>query len=213
MSLLYFSIMLMLMGQLDNIAILLNERLVFYRERGAKAYGALAYFISFFLLQLPILILNVLFYSIGMYPLTGLRSGAGRYGNFFFFMLMSAYCGMFMSYTIAAISKSTEVALSYFPACLIFNMFYAGYVVYIPSMDDWQGKFFPYISFFRYSFQGLVLNEFQDNSDLPDSHDYINMLGFDFISIAGCAAVMFLFLGFFASTFYLALRYVDFEER
>ena len=213
LSLLYFSILLMLMGQLDSVSNVIADRLVYYRERGARAYGPMAYFLSVFLLQLPILVFNVLFYTIGMYPLTGLRAGSSYYGYFFFFMLMSSYCGMFMAYSVASIAKSTQVALSYFPAVLVFVMFYAGYAVYIPEMDDWQGKWLPYLSFFRFAFQGMVLNEFQDNDDLPKSHDYINKLGFDFISVSGCCGIMILFTCIFASFFYLAIRYIDFEER
>lgn len=213
MSLLYFSVMLMLMGQMDNISNVIQDRLVYYRERGAKAYSPFAYVVSLVLPNIIVLVFNVLFYSVGMYPLTGLRAGTGHYGYFFYIMLISSYCAMFGAFVVAALAKSTEVALSYFPAYLGFNMVYAGYMVYIPTMDDWQGKWLPYLSFFRFSFQGLVLNEFRNNDDLPDSHDYIDSLGFDFISISGCCVILLLFLCIYAGAFYAAIRYVDFEER
>lgn len=212
-SLLFFSIILMLISHMDDISSLMQDRLIFYRERGAKAYGTFAYFISVFLLQIPILTLNVLFYSVGLYPLTGLRAGASHYGYFFFFMLVSNYCGMFLACAVAAISKTTEVALSIFPVALTFNFVYAGYLIAIPTMDDWQGKWLPYLSFFRYAFQGMILNEFQDNGNLPESHHYIDQLGFDFISVSGCCGILLLYFGLFMAAFYLALKYVDFEER
>jgi ABC-type multidrug transport system permease subunit len=213
MSLMYFSVMLMLMGQLDSISIVIEDRLVYYRERGAKAYSPFAYYLSTFLIQIPTLVLNVLFYSIGMYTLTGLRAGASYYGYFFFLMLFASYCGMFLAYTAASVSRTTEVALSCFPAVFAFNMLYAGYLVYIPAMEEWQKTWLPYLSFFRYAFQGLVLNEFRNNDDLPESHEYIDRLGFDFISVGGCCAILTLFVGIFANFYYLAIRYVDFEER
>jgi len=212
-SLLYFSIMLMLMGHLDSISAILDDRLIFYRERGAKAYGAFAYYISVFALQIVILVFNVLVYGMGMYPLTGLRAGVSYFGYFFFFMLLSSYIGMFMAYTVASVAASTQVALSYFPAVLVFNMFYAGFLIYLPTFPDWQGAWLPYLCFFRFAFQGMVLNEFRNNDDLPDSHDYIDQLGFDFISVSGCCGILLIFLGVFATAFYLAIRYVDFEER
>jgi hypothetical protein len=212
-SLLYFSIMLMLMGHLDGISDLLADRLVFYRERGAKAYGPFAYVVSVVFLNIFILVLNVCFYCMGMYPLTGLRTGVSHFGYFFFFMLMASYIGMFMANTIAAVAASAQVALSYFPAALVFNMFYAGFLVYLPDFPDWQGKWLPYLCFFRFAYQGMVLNEFRENDDLPDSHDYINQLGFDFISVSGCCGILFIFLGVSATLFYLAIRFIDFEER
>lgn len=213
LSLLFFSIMLMLMGHMDRISNILEDRLIFYRERGAKAYGPFAYYCSLFLPIMPILIINVLAYGLGAYTMCGLRPGGSRFFAFFFFMLMANYIGMFAACMTAAIASSTEAALSYFPATLFFNMMYAGYMIYIPSMPDWQGKWLPYLSFYRFAFQGMVLNEFQDNSDLPDSHYYINQLGFDFISIGGCAGILFLFLLFYSVVMYLALRYIDFEKR
>jgi ABC-type multidrug transport system permease subunit len=213
MSLLYFGMLLMLMGQLDNLPILIDDRLIYYREHGAKAYSPLAYYLSTFLLQLPLMAVNVLCYSLCMYPMTGLRAGARHYAYFFFFMLFSCYCSMLMTYTCAALAKTTEVALGYFPAPFAFNLLYAGYLVFIPAMEDWQKVWMPYLSYFRFAFQGLVLNEFQNNDDLPDSHFFIQRLGFNFISVEGCAGVLLIFLGFFAVTYYLAIRFVDFEER
>jgi hypothetical protein len=51
---------------------------------------------------------------------------------------------------------------------------------------------------FLNAFQGMVLNEFLGNSDLPEGHDYIDQLGFDFISIDGCFTLVLLFLAFIA---------------
>lgn len=155
----------------------------------------------------------MLVFSVGAYAVSGLRAGPGHYGYFFLLMLLTSVCCMFLALTAAALSKTTEIALSYFPLVHTFNMFYAGYVVAIPSMQDWQGKWLPYLTFVRFCFQGLVLNEFQDNEDLPASHQYINDLGFDFISREGCCAILLLFMGFYAVTLFLALKYVNLEER
>jgi hypothetical protein len=103
--------------------------------------------------------------------------------------------------------------MSYFPLYALFNMMFAGYLVYIPDLPHWLRAWAPYLSFMRYAFQGMVLNEFQDNSDLPEGHDYIDQLGFDFISIGGCFALILLFVALTAWAHYLALVYIDFEDR
>ena len=81
MALLFFGIMDQLLSHLDIVGLLLNERLVFYRERGAKAYGAFSYWFS---LTLPILFFQLLilpFQAILVYFMAGLRDG--HFGNFF----------------------------------------------------------------------------------------------------------------------------------
>ena len=82
--------MFMCMGHLDDIAYLINDRLVFYRERGAKAYGALPYWISMVAPQVPVQMINCIMFCAMMYPMAGLRSGSDHWGYFFFFMLMSS---------------------------------------------------------------------------------------------------------------------------
>ncbi len=213
MSLLYYCVLTLVMGRMALVAGLFQDRLVYYRERGSKVYGSLPYCLSVLLPRMPFTILNVLGFSLCMYPMTGLRSDHDHYGVFFVLMLLNGYCGLFIAYFIIAISSSTTVALSYFPAFLLFNMFYAGFVVYIPVMPDWQSSWIPYISIFRYSFQGLILNEFQHNGDLPESHRYINELGFDVISVQGCCGVLILFIAGLVTAFYLAVTFIDFEKR
>ncbi|KAJ1423014.1 P-loop containing nucleoside triphosphate hydrolase protein [Ochromonadaceae sp. CCMP2298] len=211
LSLIFFSLMLMFMGQLDMVSFLVDDRLVYYRERGAKTYGPLAYWLSLWVPQVPILPFNVILYCMTVYPMCGLREG--RFGVFFIFMLTAAYVCLFTAYIVASVAPSTEVALAYYPLIGLFTMLYAGYAIYIPDLQSWQRTWLPFLNFYRWAFQGMVLNEFQHNSDLPESHQYISDLGFDTVSIGGSYALLLLFLSVFCGTLYLVLKYVDFEER
>lgn len=212
MGLLFFGIMNQIFAHLDIVGIVLNERLVFYRERGAKAYGAFSYWLS---LSLPILFFNLLilpFFTIFVYFMAGLREG--HFGNFFLLLLLANYIGFFINCLAASISSSTQVALSLLQVITLFNVFYGGFIVYIPNLAGFEGKWVPYIVFYRYIFQGLVLNEFKDNDDLTRADYYLDSLGFnDEFSMGDCVAITLLYLGLFAITFYLVLRFVDFEKR
>jgi hypothetical protein len=212
-SLMFFSVMLMFMGHLDSVGALMDDRLVFYRERGVKAYGAFEYWLSVFLPQLPILVFNVLFYSIPCYHLVGLRKGGRHFLVFYFFLLFINYNAMFFAYTIACLSPTTVVALCLFPSLLMLNAVYAGFLVYIPAIPEWQRAWLPIITFFRYAYQGLMLNEFQDNSTLPETHALITSLGFNNISVQGCFGILCIFMLILSAAMYLALRYIDFEKR
>jgi hypothetical protein len=65
----------------------------------------------------------------------------------------------------------------------------------------------------RYSFQGLVLNEFYNNDKLVYGQDYIHMLGFEDISKESCAAIMVGFIVGMGLAVLIALKYVNFEKR
>jgi len=68
--------------------------------------------------------------------------------------------------------------------------------------------------FYRYAFQGLVLNEFKDNDDLTRADRYLDELGFnDEFSMSNCVTVILVNLGLLAIVFYLALKFLDFEQR
>jgi ABC-type multidrug transport system permease subunit len=212
LALLFFQIMNQLTVHLDTVGIVLNERLVFYRERGAKAYGAFSYWFS---LTIPILFFNLMilpFQTILVYFMAGLRDG--HFGNFFLILLLANYISFFVNCLSASLSSSTQVALSLLPSVIFFNSIYAGFIVYIPNLAGFEGRWIPYIVFYRYVFQGLVLNEFKDNDDLTRADEYLDLLGFnDEFSMDYCVAIILAYLGLFAIAFYVALRFIDFEQR
>jgi hypothetical protein len=68
--------------------------------------------------------------------------------------------------------------------------------------------------FYRYAFQGLILNEFKDNDDLTRADGYLDSLDFnDNFSMGDCVAIILAYVGLFAIAFYVALRFIDFEQR
>jgi ABC-type multidrug transport system ATPase subunit len=212
-NMLYLCAMSMCIGHLETMAIVRDERPVFYRERGAKAYTTLAYWMSIWAVQIPLFFLNAVFFSVPVYLMSNLRPGFGHFVVFLMFMALASYCSKALALLASSISQSTTEAMCYFPALFMFNSMYAGFLVRIPSMPLWQRAWLPCISFFRYVFQGIVLNEYQDNSRLNNAHAYIDAFGFDFISVEGCAFLLCLILAIYMLAFYLALKYVNFENR
>lgn len=114
---------------------------------------------------------------------------------------------------MAAVSPSTQAALSFYPVALFVSVSFTGFLVYIPRFPDWLGSWAPYISFMRYSFQGLTLNEFNSNNNLPYGSEEVNELGFDTLTIDTCAGVMIIWILFYAMVFLCALRFINFEQR
>lgn len=209
----FFSLLFMIIGHQQAIPAYMSERLVFYRERGAKAYGAFPYWVTTWILNLPMIVFNVFFYSIIAYPMVGLRPTTEHFMYFYLIMLMCSATGLFNAGFVSAISQSTQAALSYFPVVMFFAVSFSGFLIYIPQFPAWLGNWAPYISYMRYAMQGLSLNEFQDYDSLSLGDSYIDQLGYEYLTKTQCAGIMVPFIALYALMFLAALRFIDFEER
>lgn len=213
LALFFFSLMFVIIGHQQSIPLLQEDRLIFYRERGAKAYGAFPYWISCWFLLIPLTIVNVFIFSLLEYNLTNMQPSVTEFFVFYYVLLFSSLTGMFTCQMISALAPSTQAALSLFPIILFFSCAFSGFIVYIPDFPSWLGSWAPYFSFMRYGFETLVLSQFSDNSQLPNGPNYISTLGFTDETLNECAGILLLFMGFFACCLLAALKYVDFEER
>lgn len=213
LGLFFFTMMFMVIGHQQSIPAIMDDRLIFYRERGSKAYGAFSYWMSLWLVQLPLVIVNAFVYTFIVFFMVGLENSEHTLSFFLYFIVMTSCTGYFIANLMAAISPSTQAALSYYPIVLFMNVSFSGFLVYIPNFPDWLGSWAPYLSFMRYAFQGMTLAEFNGNSDLPNGSTYIDNLGFDGLDINTCAGVLFLWFVVFMFSFLGALRFFDFEQR
>jgi ABC-type multidrug transport system ATPase subunit/ABC-type multidrug transport system permease subunit len=211
-SLLFFIAIPQMLGHLDNVVAQFDERLLYYRERGAGTYGPLVYWLSSLIVKGSLIPLNVLGCTVFVYPMAGLR--AGNAGVVFYFVLvLFSLCSYTLALLVSALTPTSAVGSVVFPVVVFFCLLFGGFLIHLGVMADWQSAWLPYIDPVRYALQALVLNEFQDNSDIPNSSDYISNMGFNLISIEGCVALIFLLLGICTVAFYLALRYFNFESR
>lgn len=213
LSLLFFCLMFIVLGHQQAIPALFEDRLVFYRERGARAYGALPYWFSSWFLQIPLIFVNVLVFSAIVYGMANLSNCGGCYGFFFGTLFLCSVTGLFMAQVIASLAPSAQAAISLFPVALFFTVAFAGYIVYIPEFDKWLRVWAPYGSFMRWGFQALVLNELADNGDLPDGQSYIDNLGFESYSKNHCISIIPVFSIAFALVLLCTLKYINFEKR
>jgi ABC-type multidrug transport system permease subunit len=213
MALLFFSLLFMILGHQSIIPALLENRIIFYRERAANLYGELSYWISGLLFHIPLLIVNSILYSTILYNLVGFNSASGSFAYFLLNIILSSTVGLFIAETLSAISPNTQVATSLFPISVFFSCSFAGFIVYIPQFPNWLGSWAPYISFMRYSFQGLALNEFENNSKLPEGKNYISQLGFETLDKWQCLPIVFIFLAFNAFLVVFFYKVFSFESR
>lgn len=191
---------------------IMNDRRMHYRERSTGAYGHFAYWVATWLPRLPLELLSSILFTMFMYPMSGLRVGFARYLAYAFFNVATNLCAFCLLSTVVALSPSTPVAVSVIGLFQMITMSLNGFGIYLPEMQDWV-RWAAYLDFARYGMQGMVVNEFEDNSELPEGQKYIHMLGYEHISVGGCAAAMLLYVAIGGWGLFLALKYVDFEAR
>jgi ATP-binding cassette, subfamily G (WHITE), member 2 len=212
MSLFYCGVAGLLYDQVQYLSIYIQNRPIYVSERDNKAYGPLAYHISLATTMLPVQLVNVLVYCGPVYVLAGLRLGFSHFALFYLFHVLTAVSAHYLAMLSAALSGSSELALITFNKLVCFLILYSGFPIYISSIQIWE-NWLPYFSFLRYSFQGLMLNELQGNSQLTNESYYVDALGFDSLSIGACAGILCLFSLALAAFFYFALFAIDFEIR
>lgn len=125
---------------------------------------------------------------------------------------------------ISLASMTSQVAVSIFPAALFLIVAFAGFVVRLPSLPSWLGSWVPFISFARWGFQGLVINEFENNGqisfkeiipvDVPDPYRaFIENFGFQGYSKYDSLPILMMCLAVLWLSTVIPIRFVSFERR
>ena len=97
------------------------------------------------------------------------------------------------------------------------NLLFTGFFQYIPEMQFWINlpKSFPWLpalSFMRWAYEALILNELEGNTKLANIENYENRIGFTFKS-SECCLIIFIFIAFYLLTLIIALVKLNFEKR
>lgn len=211
-SIVFFSLISILMSHQADIPDILEQRLLFNRERASQTISVTSYWLAKFLLDAPFNAVFVLIYSGILYTLCSLRAGSKHFWFFYYILWVTDFVAYFAAQFVANISPSSEVAMSLFPVLMFFALAFEGFIIYVPEFPVWS-HWATYVSYLRYAYQALILNEFDGNTDLPFSALYIDELGFSTIPQANCAGYMWIFVFGHALVAYLVLKHVNFIKR
>lgn len=213
MSLMFFCLTFMMFGHAQAVPALFRDRAIFYRERGARLYGAFPYWLSTMAVLIPIVCFDCFMFSSIMYHMVGLNDAPGRFSFFYGVCLLCSITGLYLSQFIASISPTPQAAITMLPIAFFLAIAGCGYLVYLPLLPVYLGSWVPYVSYVRWGFQALILNEFVGNDALPNYQDYIDFLGFDTHDKEFCGDMVFIFTGLFATLLYVTLKFKSYEKR
>ena len=145
--------------------------------------------------------------------MVGFKNTAESFGYFYFFILFASLIADLNAKLFAALSSKSQNAMTLYVFGMILAIFFSGYMVYLPELPVWLKPWSVDLDFARFIFQGLVLNEYEGNENLPNRKLYIKQLGFENITKEECAVyTIFFFLFLFVAVF-LALKFLKHEVR
>ena len=225
LSLLFFAIMFVMLGNQQTIPAVYEDRLLYYREKGAHVYGPYSYWMTCSTSYLPQNCINTLVYSAIVYWMAGLNADAGAFGYFYLVIMLCSLCALSFCQLLAVTLPTAQTAVAVFPATLFLFVAFAGFIVRLPSLPAWLGSWCPDASFAKWAFQGLVINEFQGNDrvsfkDLPaiyfspDPYQALmKSLGFEGFSKWFSVPILLLNMVIFRALTYLSLVCISHETR
>jgi ATP-binding cassette, subfamily G (WHITE), member 2 len=207
MGVLFFLTMNTAFSNLGSLAMFLFDRSIYVREHRNGMYRPSAYYLGKILQDVPLGIMVNFVFSTIAYFMVGLQGTAEKF--FMFFLICTLV--MLNSYTlclfISNIAKNYQVANVIAPLVLVLYLLPSGFLINLNSIPIiW--RWIKYISFFRYGFEALVLNEFEGltfdcTNCTKNGLDYVELTyGFrrgDFdtsVYITGGSCVVYAVLGY-----------------
>jgi len=171
-SLLYFNTMFLVMNNEQSIPRIFEAKPLRMLEISSKLYTSSTYWFSLVTATTPLtLIYSFLFIAL-VYPMAGLRWGAEY---FFFNYVISAFgslSGLYLCQYLAASYPTPPLAISKYTTLAAFLMGFSGYLVRLPTLPSYLFYWAPFISFFRWSYQPIFLNEFSDDEEVVEDYGF-----------------------------------------
>ncbi|KAK3411034.1 hypothetical protein EUGRSUZ_J03049 [Eucalyptus grandis] len=194
------------------------ERTVFYRERAAGMYSAVAYALAQVLIEVPYIVAQVITYTLIVYAMIGFEWTAEKFFWFLFFEFFTMLLFTFFGMMAAGLTPNHHIAgIVSFAFYLLWNLF-TGFLVPRPRMPVWW-RWFYWACPVAWTLYGLVASQYGDVEDMLEDYDgsvkqYIkDYLGFrhDFLGVA--AGVILVFPILFACIFAISIKVLNFQKR
>lgn len=155
-SALYFFMALCGYGAAAFVPSLTLERALFYRERCDGCYAAWTYYLAKFIEEAVLCVLTSFIFAATVFFSMKLQ------GSFFYFVLsyfLTSMIGIVLAYLVAAIAPNMDAANALLPTYVTVCMYFGGlFIVFDKIPVGW--KWFSYISFLRYSWGAVMINNF-----------------------------------------------------
>uniref|UniRef100_A0A7N2LPG4 ABC transporter domain-containing protein n=1 Tax=Quercus lobata TaxID=97700 RepID=A0A7N2LPG4_QUELO len=193
------------------------ERIVFYREKAAGMYSALAYAFAQVVIELPYILAQSVVYGVIVYAMIGFQWTVTKFLWYqflmYFTLLYFTFYGM-MTIAMTPTQQIGQIASAAFYG--IWNLF-SGFVIPRTRMPIWW-RWYYWLSPVSWTLYGLVASQFGDLTNTLDTGETVkgfveSYMGFkhDFLGVV--AAVIVGFAVLFAFTFAFSIQMFNFQRR
>lgn len=159
---LFFSVVFMAFGGiLGPFFGFATERKIFLFQQQDGLYSTSVFYVGKIAAEMPTFILNSIVWSVIFYWMCNFRPGAGHFFLYWFMILLTMNVAYAYGMLIVNMIPNQQVALQVFPVLFMPLMIFSGFYLNkenTPKYFIWV----QYISFIKWTFQAIMLNEFTD---------------------------------------------------
>mmetsp|Transcript_23666 Transcript_23666/g.66384 ORF Transcript_23666/g.66384 Transcript_23666/m.66384 type:complete len:664 (+) Transcript_23666:75-2066(+) len=169
---LFFIVMNAGFQNLSALEIFLLERSIFHRERARSMYRTSAYLLGKLLGDLPQRLIPMIVFSAIVYWFAGFYPSVTRFLTFVGFQFLVAYTSYSFCLLVSAFAPSYAIANLICPLWIVLLMLPGGYLVNSDSIPVYWA-WLEYLSFHKYGFAALVINEFEGQVFTCTEDEYV----------------------------------------
>lgn len=170
----FFSIVFLGWLQMSELMKAVSGRAVVGRHRAYAFYRPSAVNLARAIMDFPLLLVQVIIFSLIVYFMTGLDRDPGKFFTYCLFNFTTTYCLTALYRMFAALSPTIDDAVRFAGLALNLVVMYCGYVITKPVMlgeKIWFGWLY-HVSPVSYSFEAVLSNDFHGR-DLQCSPDML----------------------------------------
>ncbi|KAI5808795.1 P-loop containing nucleoside triphosphate hydrolase protein [Peziza echinospora] len=191
---------------------LLNGILV--RERSTGAYRVSTFYISRYLIEIPMAISSRMIFFLMVYWICGFKQEAGAFFIFLGMNCLTVVYSISMGLFIGSTSRNLAVVQAATPALNVIFLLFGGFLLPLASIPDWF-IWLHWISYLTFNFAATTITEFQGRVfDCPEGAVACYKTGEDFLkaydlttfTVGGNAGLLAALTAIFAVSGYFMLR-------
>lgn len=160
-GLLFFSLLFNSLSAQAEIPKSITGREVVYKHKSFAMYHPAALSLAQTVVDIPFILLQVIFFSVILYWTTGLSATAAQFFVYMLYLFTGCLCLTAFFRFIGNVSPNVDVAHTLSGVSLLFMILYVGYLQPPSSMHPWF-KWIYWINPLAYGFKSLMTNEFKD---------------------------------------------------
>ncbi|KAG0044244.1 hypothetical protein BGZ83_010503 [Gryganskiella cystojenkinii] len=155
---LFFALLFNALISQAELPMAMQGRPILYKHKNFAMYRPSAFAIAQICVDIPLIIVQILLFSVVLYFMAGLQLEAGKWFFFCLILFLTALCMTAFFRMWAAVSATFDAASRNSGLILLALILYSGYMIPLQSMHPWFVWIF-WINPLAYAFKALISNE------------------------------------------------------